>query len=69
MLGKLLRYDFKAVFRYWWIAAAATLGLSVVGGYAISVTSTEKHVPEIVMMLVFFAVMFTIVGIVAFPIL
>ena len=33
MLKKLLKYDFKAIFKYWWIAAVINLLLSVYGGF------------------------------------
>ncbi len=36
MLKKLIRYDLKYLFRYWWIVALATLPISVVGGLAFS---------------------------------
>ncbi len=68
MLKKLLHYDLKSVFRYWWIAALASIGLSVAGGLAISVTVTDKDVPLIISVLVVLAIVFTIIGIVAFPI-
>ena len=32
MLSRLLKYDFRAVLKYWWIAALTSVGLSVVGG-------------------------------------
>lgn len=33
MLRKLLKYDMRAIFRYWWIAAAVTVIMSIVGGF------------------------------------
>lgn len=33
MFSKVFKYDFKFVFRFWWIFALITLGLSVVGGF------------------------------------
>ncbi len=68
MLKKLLHYDLKSVFRYWWIAAIASVGLSLAGGLAISITQTDKDVPTLIAMLVIFAIIFAIIGIVAFPI-
>ena len=35
MLRKLLKYDFKSVWRVWWIAAIITLGSSVIGSFAL----------------------------------
>ena len=32
MFGKLLKYDMKAIWRYWWIIAVSTFGMSLVGG-------------------------------------
>ena len=32
MFNKIFKYDFKFVFRFWWIYAVITVGLSVVGG-------------------------------------
>lgn len=47
MLKKLLKYDLKAVFKYWWIAAISTLGLSVLGGFAVTVLrDTVSTEPE-----------------------
>ena len=35
MFRKLLKYDMKAIWKYWWILAVTTLGVSVVGGAAL----------------------------------
>ena len=69
MLKKLLKYDLKSVFKYWWIAALASLGLSVVGGFCISILSAEKEPPTAIMVLIVFALIFTVIGLVAFSIL
>ncbi len=37
MFGKLLKYDLRAIFKYWWIAAFSSLGLSIVGGTSMKV--------------------------------
>ena len=37
MLKKLLKYDFKSVYKYWWIAAATSVALSVLGGFCLTV--------------------------------
>ena len=37
MLRKLLKYDFKSVFKYWWIAGLTSLALSVLGGFCIKI--------------------------------
>ena len=53
MLKKLLKYDLKSVFKYWWIAAITTFGVSFLGGYALTIlrdadsTETARAVPLI----------------------
>lgn len=47
MLKKLLKYDFIAVFKYWWIAALTSLVFSI-GGGCIKLWNLEKELPEIV---------------------
>ena len=41
MLGKLLKYDMKAVFKYWWLAALTTVLLSVIAGVLLSYVIEE----------------------------
>lgn len=48
MLKKLLRYDFKAVLRYWWIAALTSFGLALLGSACIGLLDFEKDLPELV---------------------
>ncbi len=69
MLKKLLQYDLKSVFKYWWIAAIASIGLSAIGGLCLSIATTGKDVPPLIAVLIVFAVIFTIFGIIAFSIL
>ncbi len=47
MLKKLLKYDFNSMLRYWWIGALASVALSLVGGWCISVMNSSKELPEI----------------------
>ncbi len=69
MLKKLLRYDLKSVFKYWWIAALSSLGLSVMGGGCISIISADREPPAPIMVLIVFALIFMVIGLVAFSIL
>jgi len=69
MLKKLLKYDLKSIFKYWWIAAIVSIGLSIAGGLAISITASDKDVPAFISVLVVFSILFAIIGIFAFPIL
>ncbi len=48
MLKKLLKYDFKAVLKIWWIAAAAVLVLSPVAGLCLKVTNSMRSFPAVV---------------------
>ena len=48
MLRKLLKYDFKSVFKYWWIAAVISLAISAAGGFAITALRSERELPTVV---------------------
>ncbi len=41
MFQKLLKYDNRAVFKYWWIAAASTLAFSLLGGLCIQILDVD----------------------------
>ncbi|MBE6810233.1 MAG: hypothetical protein E7521_04145 [Ruminococcaceae bacterium] len=43
MLKKLLRYDLQSVFKYWWIAALASFGISILGGGSIATLASEHN--------------------------
>lgn len=43
MLKKLLRYDLKSVFKYWWIAALASFGISILGGASIATLASDHN--------------------------
>ena len=47
MLRKLLKYDLQAVFRFWWMAVAVSVAISIVGGYAFRLEN-EDHLPNII---------------------
>ena len=69
MLKKLLKYDFKAVFRYWWIAALSSVALAFAGGWSISVFTNEKELPTVIYVLAILVAIIAILGLVAFSIL
>lgn len=48
MLKKLLKYDFLATFKIWWIAAVTSLGLSFLGGYAVTLIRAPRDLPQVV---------------------
>lgn len=65
MLKKLLKYDLRAIFRLWWIAALVSVGIAVLGGFAQSLIYNYPDVPNpistIAGIMVFFTY-FTMVG-------
>lgn len=55
MLGKLLKYDFKAILKYWWIAAISSLAFSAAGGACFAfVTRIEDFSPALIIPLILF---------------
>lgn len=69
MLRKLLRYDFKAVLKYWWIAALSSVALSLVGGWCISIFDSDKPLPQALYIVAGFLVVVVVLGFMAFAIL
>lgn len=69
MLKKLLKYDFKAVFKYWWIAALATLGLALIGGGCITLLNADRILPTAVDIISILLLIMVIFGITAFSVL
>ncbi|MBR5247275.1 MAG: hypothetical protein IKV25_07895 [Clostridia bacterium] len=69
MLRKLLKYDFKAVFRYWWIAALSSVALAFAGGWSISVFTSEKALPTAVIVLAILVAIIAVLGVFAFSLL
>ena len=41
MLRKLLKYDIRAIFKYWWIIALTSVGISFVGGISLKIITNE----------------------------
>ncbi len=48
MLKKLIKYDFKSVFKLWWIAAASTVALSVIGGLIASFFAADEFTEKVI---------------------
>ncbi len=69
MLKKLLRYDFKAVLKYWWIAALSSVVLSLGGGWCISIFASEKDLPTALYIVAALLMIVVVLGFVAFAIL
>ena len=66
MLKKLLSYDFKAIFKYWWIGALTTLALSGVGAGCGSILETEKDLPGSVTIFATIGMVLVVLSIFAF---
>lgn len=69
MLKKLLKYDFKAVLKYWWIVALSTVALSFLGGWSISIFTNEKDLPVVLYVVATLVAIVSILGVIAFSIL
>ena len=66
MLKKVLRYDFKSIYRYWWIGAIACFALSLLGSFGISFLNTDKTIPVPIEIFSYIAIILTVIGYVAF---
>ena len=68
MLGKLLKYDLRYTFRYWWILALSSIGLSVVGGVCFSIISNDTISENFPLFTIFagLGILLTVVGLSAF---
>lgn len=66
MLKKLLSYDFKAIFKFWWIGALTTLALSVVGAGCGSILETERELPGSVIIFATIGMVLVVLSIFAF---
>lgn len=70
MLKKLLKYDLSTVMKYWWIAVVTTIGMSVLGGFSLSVLTVETvYVNPFVYIIAFVMLIVTIFTYSAFSIL
>ena len=66
MLGKLLKYDFKALFKFWWIAAASSVVLSFLGGGSLAAATGNPNLPVGVTALFVIVMIISILGLTAF---
>lgn len=69
MLKKLLKYDLKSIFKYWWIAAVSSFALSFLGGGCIGVLRSEKDLPLVVNMMSGLVLILVVLGFCVFSIL
>ena len=70
MMKKLLKYDFRAIFKYWWIVALSSLGLSFIGGISLRIlTGMPSDIEDGKVFVFLFAMLgmiLTVIGISAF---
>ena len=66
MLKKLLKYDFNAIFKYWWIGALTTLVLSGVGAGCGSILEAEMALPGSVIVFATIGMVLVVLSIFAF---
>ncbi len=68
MLKKLMKYDFKSVYKLWWIGAVSTLALSVLGGFLGEFFVTDRKIPEPILVVAIFILVLVYIGFLAFAI-
>ena len=70
MMKKLLKYDLRAIFKYWWIVALSSLGLSFIGGISLRIlTGMPSEIEDgrvFVFLLAVLGMILTVIGISAF---
>ena len=67
MLKKLLKYDLRAVFKYWWVAALSTLALAVVCGFSLGcIGESISGESSDLLVLAWLGMILSIIGISAF---
>lgn len=69
MLKKLIKYDYKAVLKYWWIAALSSLAFAFVGGGCITILNSEKELTGNALVLATLGMVLVIISFVAFILL
>ena len=69
MLKKLLKYDFNAIFKYWWIGALTTFILAFIGAGCGSVLESPKDLPESVNIFATIGLVLIVLSFVAFAIM
>lgn len=69
MFRKLLKYDLYSVFKYWWIAAVSSLGVSVLGGICLKIITAEHTAFKALQAIAVFGLILSIIGISAFSVL
>ncbi len=66
MLKKMLRYDFRAILKFWWIGLLSTLVLSLGAGLCGSLLTSEKEFPDIINIMSIFVIVIAVISLFAF---
>ncbi len=69
MLKKVLRYDLKSIYKYWWIGAIACFALSLLGSFGISFLNSGKEIPVPIEIFSYISIALTVIGYAAFMLL
>ena len=69
MFAKLLKYDLRAVFKHWWIAAAASVLIAAIGGVCISIVNVNYTSYGALQTVATLGLVLSIVGIILFYVL
>lgn len=69
MLKKLLKYDFKYIFKYWWIAAVTSVVFAVLGGACITVLSSQRDFHDVIRVMATLTMVLVIISFGAFALL
>lgn len=69
MFAKLLKHDTKAVFKYWWLGAAASVLIAVFGGFCMKVANVENTKYTVLPTLGTVGMIFSYLGIYLLPLL
>ncbi len=69
MFAKLLKYDLRAVFKHWWIAAAVSVLVSALGGVCISIANVSYTSYDALQTIAILGIVLSVIGIVLFYVL
>ncbi len=67
MFSKLLKYDNRAILKYWWIGAFVSLGVSLLGGFCIQIINVDYTSHTLITVLAGIGMFFSILGISLLP--
>lgn len=69
MFTKLLKHDSRAILKYWWIAALSSVVIAVLCGFCIQIVNVEFTRYESIQVLAVLGIVFSVIGLVIFPVL